>query len=149
MAAIFKKGFTLIEMLTVVGIIAIVAAISFPVYQNMRPNITLNSTARDLATDMRYGQQLAVTEQIAYNVLFDTVASSYEVRNSSTNALMRKKILPSGITFSSITGLTANTAKFTATGAAAQPGTIILANRKGQYSTIEIKPSGYVKISNQ
>lgn len=145
---LLKKGFTLIEMLTVIGIIAIVAAISFPVYQNMRPNITLNSATRDLATDMRYAQQLAVTEQIIYDVIFNTSASSYEIRNNSTAALVRTKVLPDGITFSSITGLTDNTAEFTATGAAAAPGTIILANRKDKQTTIEIKPSGYVKISN-
>lgn len=145
---LLKKGFTLIEMLTVIGIIAIVAAISFPVYQNMRPNITLNSATRDLATDMRYAQQLAVTEQIIYDVIFNTSASSYEIRNNSTAALVRTKVLPDGITFSSITGLTDNTAEFTATGAAAAPGTVILANRKDKQTTIEIKPSGYVKISN-
>ena len=148
MGFLAKKGFTLIEMLTVIGIIAIVSAISFPVYQNMRPNITLNSTARDLATDMRYAQQLAVTEQINYNVIFNTSASSYEIRNSSTNAMVSNKILPSGITFYSITGLTGNVAKFTATGAAVQSGTIVLTNRKNKKSTIEIKPSGYVKITN-
>lgn len=135
-------------MLTVVGIIAIVAAISFPVYQNMQPNIALNSTARDLATDMRYAQQQAVTEQINYNVIFNTGTSSYEIRNSSTNDMVRKKILSHGITFLSINGLTNNTARFTDTGAALQSGTIVLSNLKNKTSTIEIKPSGYVKIDN-
>jgi prepilin-type N-terminal cleavage/methylation domain-containing protein len=148
MTLTFKTGFTLIEILTVVGIIAIVATISFPVYQNMRPNITLNAAARDLATDMRYGQQLAVTEQIVYNIIFNTSASSYEIRNGNTDVLLRNKILPSGVTFLSITGLTDNIARFTATGAATESGTIILTNRKNKQSTIEIKPSGYVKISN-
>jgi prepilin-type N-terminal cleavage/methylation domain-containing protein len=148
MTLTFKTGFTLIEILTVVGIIAIVATISFPVYQNMRPNITLNAAARDLATDMRYGQQLAVTEQIVYNIIFNTSASSYEIRNGDTDVLLRNKILPSGVTFLSITGLTDNIARFTATGAATESGTIILTNRKNKQSTIEIKPSGYVKISN-
>lgn len=143
-----NKGFTLIEMLVVIGIIGIVGSISFPVYQNMRPNITLNSATRDLATDMRYAQQLAVTEQLAYNVIFDIGASSYEIRNSSSNALIQEKVLPIGISFSSITGLAGNTAKFTATGAAVQPATIVLINRKSNQTTIEIKPSGYVKIGN-
>lgn len=135
-------------MLVVIGIIAIVGAISFPVYQNMRPNITLNAATRDLATDMRYGQQLAVTEQLVYNIIFNTGASSYEIRKDSNDDLILSKILPSGITFSSITGLTGNIAKFTATGAAAEPGTITLTNRKNNQTTIEIKPSGYVKIGN-
>ena len=143
-----QKGFTLIEMLVVIGIIAIVGAISFPVYQNMRPNITLNTATRDLATDMRYGQQLAVTEQLVYNVIFNTGASSYEIRKDSDNDLILSKILPSGITFYSITELTGNTAKFTATGAAVEPTAIILASNGSKQSTIEIKPSGYVKISN-
>jgi len=139
-------GFTIMEILIVLAIIAIVASISLPVYQQIAPKLNLNAAVRDITSDLRYAQQLSVAEQVIYKVAFDTANNRYSIINSDTGATL-KTINLNGITISSISGLTGNEARFTATGAAIETGNIILLNNRNASSTIEIKPSGYVQIS--
>jgi len=46
-----------------------------------------------------------------------------------------------------VSGLTDNTVQFIDTGGVVSAGVIYLANTRNQTSTLDIKPSGYVKIT--
>lgn len=144
---ILRHGFTLIELLIVISIMAIVAAISIPFDRSIIQNINLSAATRDLASDLRYAQQLAVTTQINYDVIIDTASNSYQIRETQTATIIKNISIKNSIYIASVTDLPANTATFNATGAALATGSIILSNPGGRLSTIEIKPSGYVKIS--
>ena len=146
--AIIKKcfGFTLIEMVMVLAIIGLIALVSLPVYQRIKPGLTLNSQARDIVSDLRYAQQLSVTEQINYSVIFDQALNKYMIVNSASGATLKSQNINPMISINSITGLTADTVTFNVTGAALESGDIILTSSNGNTKTIAIKPSGYVKI---
>lgn len=141
-----KPGFTLVEILFAISIIAMTAIIGIPFYQNAIKNLNLSSVARSMASDLRYAQQLAVTTQISHSVIFSIINNSYQLKNQETQAIIKTVKIDDGISLDSITGLEYDTATFNATGAATSTGIITLKNANNRTSTIEIKPSGYVKI---
>src|SRR3989338_9342393 len=134
-------GFTLIEIIMVLAIIGLIALVSLPVYQKIKPGLTLNSQAIDIVSDLRYAQQLSVTEQINYSVVFDQALNKYTIVNTASGATLKSQNIKPIISINSITGLTANTATFNVTGAALESGNIILTSFNGNTKTIAIKPS--------
>jgi prepilin-type N-terminal cleavage/methylation domain-containing protein len=145
----FKRGgFTMAELLIAIGIISLMAAIGLPFYRSISMNLDLNASARDLASDLRQTQQLSVTEQINYRLTIDQENNSYQITNTQTQAVIKNRQINNQITIMSIVGLTDGIAEFNATGAASTTGSIILTNPNLRQATIEIKPSGYVKITN-
>jgi prepilin-type N-terminal cleavage/methylation domain-containing protein len=63
-------AFTLIEMLTVISIIGIIAALSVPVLKNFgKANITV-SASRQLLTDIGYARQLAMSQRTTVYMVF-------------------------------------------------------------------------------
>ncbi len=141
-----KPGFTILEILTVIAIISALTLIAFPVYRQIAPKLTLDSTIRDVASDLRYAQQLAVAEQVVYKVSFNIPQNNYSIINSASGQTIKSQTINSRILIQQINGLANNTVNFNATGGVTQSGFIVLLNETNNTSTIEIKPSGYVKI---
>ncbi|HNX10947.1 MAG TPA: prepilin-type N-terminal cleavage/methylation domain-containing protein, partial [bacterium] len=56
---ITRKGFTLVEALLVLALLAIVVAISMPLYQNLQVRTDLNNQANITAQTLRRAQALA------------------------------------------------------------------------------------------
>lgn len=142
-----ERGFTLLEMLIVISIIGIIALFGLPAYEQVAPNLALSSVSKDISTDLRYAQQLAVTEQVIYSIIFNTVNNSYQIVNSSSGQTLQTKNVDRRITIEQITGLASDTVNFTPTGAVTESGQIILKNTSNKRVTIEVKPSGYVAIT--
>ena len=141
-----EKGFTLVELLVSVGILSLIAFISVPVYQSLIFNLDLSAATRLIASDLRYAQQLAVTTQDNYQVIFTTSSQSYRIKDAVTGTTTKTALINAPVYIVAINNLPNNTVTFIATGAATSTGTIVLSNPNNRTSTIEIKPSGYVKI---
>jgi prepilin-type N-terminal cleavage/methylation domain-containing protein len=141
-----KQGFTLAELLVVIAVIAITATIAAPLYRSISINLNLNAAARDLATDLHYAQQLAVTTQVSYQVIFHVALSDYDIKNSESGEIIRTKTIKEPITILSVISLLDDTVSFNATGAANASGTVTLIAPDNRQTSVEIKPSGYVKL---
>jgi prepilin-type N-terminal cleavage/methylation domain-containing protein len=71
MRRIADNGFTLLELMIVVLIMALVLAVSYPSLTRGASSIHLRATSRDVLNTFRYAREKAVTEQIGMMVTVD------------------------------------------------------------------------------
>jgi len=141
-------GFTLVEMLIVIAIIVILIGISIPVFRNFQPTLQLNGSVRDLVVDLRYTQQLTVTEQVNYCVQFFLPEKKYRIVQCGDEEPILERFLPEKIKNLIVTGFTNDEVEFNPYGAAKESGTITLENTEDKTKTIKVRPSGFVKVTD-
>jgi len=142
-----NQGGLLLDLVVVSGIFALLATISIPYLRKYQPNLKLNAAARALTTDLRYAQQLTVTEQKIHLVDFDLAQDKYDILKIDTATTTIKSVdLDPEISFQEITGLANNQAVFNYYGGVSQAGTVILTNTNNVDATVNIKPSGYIQL---
>ena len=148
----FKKnsGFTLVEMLAVLGIVILITLVSIPSFTGFQRSQKLKNQTGELAADLRLAQQYAISEQVVYNVVFNPshTINSYQIIKSSTGAVVKTITLDREVRISEITGLANNTVQYVDTGGVVLAGTVYLVNTQNQTTTLRIKPSGYVENNN-
>ncbi len=142
-----KRGSMLIDIIVSFGIIALMASISIPYIRKYQPNLKLNAAARTLTTDLRYAQQLTVTEQIVHKVNFDTVLDQYQIlKIDAATTTIKTVALDPDISFQQIVDLPDNKVTFNYYGGVSQAGQIILTNINNVTATVNVKPSGYIQL---
>ncbi len=141
-----ENGFTLIEILTVIFIFSIIILISVSALKVFELDSLLIGVARDMTTDLRYVQQMAITEQIKYCLKLFLPEKKYQIKKCAEAQVFIEKIIPAGIISFSATGFTNNEIEFNPYGAAKESGTITLGSGS-QTKIIDIRPSGFIKIN--
>ena len=147
-----RSGFTLVEIGIVIAIFVILLTIGIPSTRVFIPNIELSSVAREISSELRYAAQQAVTEQINYIVKFNLATNTYSLykiidpEDPLTEIFVRENELSSTVEFQSITDLSDNQVRFNSAGAPSDSGLVVIKNTQENTKTLNIRPSGYVKI---
>lgn len=76
-------GFTLVEVMVVLVVIAILGGISVPGYMKWMPGVRLKSAARDLYTNMQKTRMGAVKDNKDWAIQFDPGNNSYTIYSDS------------------------------------------------------------------
>jgi len=143
-----QRGFTLTEILIVIGIIVVLIGISIPVFRQFQPTLQLSGAVRTLVTNLRYAQQLAVTEQVNHCLQLFLTERKYQIIQCDQTEPLLEITLPDEISSFSATGFTSNKIEFNPYGAVKEKGDITLKNTEGKAKTIDVRPSGFVKITD-
>ena len=94
-----KKGVTLIELVVVMGIIAIGAMLLIPNIGAWLPNYRLRSATRDVVSTMRTAQIKAVSNNTVYGVSFDLGSTQLYRSSGGLTPEGGPVNLPTGIQF--------------------------------------------------
>jgi prepilin-type N-terminal cleavage/methylation domain-containing protein len=145
------NGFTLIEMLVVMAIMAILAGIAIPMFSVMVPDYKLKQAAQDLYSNLQNAKMEAVRKNNPQQIIFNPGANSYQKTDGTTVTLAS---YGQGIIFgkgnaSDMTGIGAYTddkAQFNARGMGLTEGCIYLTNSKKTAYAVCSRLSGVVTI---
>lgn len=135
------------SVLVSVSIIALLSMLSIPYLNKYQTNLKLSGVSRNLTADIRYAQQLTITEQVVYKVLFDTNAHAYDIiKTGAATSTIKSISLPAEVRFSQIDAALNNEIIFNSFGGVSQSGQIILTNSDSRTAIINVKPSGYIQL---
>ena len=137
------SGFTLFELMVVVGIIAILASIAIPGFLGWLPKYRMRSAADDVLSTLQLAKLRAVRENDIVSVTFDTANDSYLVfldngagadagngSQEAGEATVKSGRMPAGIDLQS-TGFPLDVVRFTRRGFPDASGNIVVANGTG------------------
>ena len=76
-----KKSFTLVEAILTIVIMGILAGVILPhfVKEGFLGDLTLRSTVSQIASDIRYARQLAITNAAQYSIKFNFGLKEYRI----------------------------------------------------------------------
>ncbi len=145
-------GFTLLELLVVMAIIAILTAMSMPAISGYLKGARLKGGARQIVSALRMARQLAITKRDIYSVDFNTGNRQFWVEwdnqtSGSVDTLVDEiRTLPDTINFDSSQGTYLY--DFSARGTVGS-GSIYIVDPNNNYKRISVvAATGQVKVQN-
>lgn len=140
-----NEGFTLIEILTVIAIIAVVAGIILPSVTSWLPKYRLRSGAEEIHSTLQLARLGAIKQNTTATVSFDTTLHSF--RAAVDGETIKSGKLPAGITIDAITS-PSSLVQFDSRGLAnASTGDILVKNTQGGTKTISVNIVGNARIN--
>ena len=153
----FQSGFTLLELMIVIAIMGIMAAMAVPSYQTYMAQRRLNGAARQVMSDLMAARMKAIAQNNEFKVFFPgshlgalTGNHQYQILDDDDNdgisdtgeALQIKDIQTD---YSDVTMTSNNNPAFSPKGTATNLATVTLSNSRGS-KNVSIAITGRVKI---
>ncbi len=139
-----NEGFTLMEIMTVIAIIAIAASIAIPNVIGWFPKYRLRSGAEEIQSTLQLARLGAIKENTNAIVTFDTANHTYLA--SIDGQTIKSGIMPAGIIIDSITS-PGSQIQFDSRGLAnTSTGNILVKNNQGGTKTITVNIVGIAAI---
>ena len=146
------KGFTLVELMVIVALVAITATIAVPSFTNFIKKNELQAAANDVTRLLQYARNEAVNTRSPVAVNKDSSKHEWVVSVGSGERRVVLRVLsynPAKIDFS--TDLSSNQLTFNPYGAANKTSKISICREKDNETgyLLEVKRSGRIQLSTQ
>jgi type II secretion system protein H len=143
-----QKGFSLIELVIVIGLIGILSAVTAYSWLGYRDNANLKAAAREVMSDIASSKQRAVSEGIQYRLTFTANTNNYTISAAPFATAQTKSLTDFGPGLSvSATNFTAGQVIFLPRGTlSSNTGTITLTNNRNSTATITINITGRAHV---
>ena len=79
------RGFTFVEIILVVVVLGVLAAVAVPALSGSYRNLLVQNTAQDMAALMRYAQSRAITQDAEILLVFDQRRRSYRLKSLTSS----------------------------------------------------------------
>ena len=141
-------GFSLIELTVVVGLIAVLTAMSAPTIAAGMKRYSLISASQQVVSTIRLARYQAVGKNVTLRVRFNHLApGQYQVLDGADAAVGALQYLPDGTAFFAVSDdLQIDTSGRVTGVAGAPPVTIVVSNEDAQNRTITVSASGRVQL---
>jgi prepilin-type N-terminal cleavage/methylation domain-containing protein len=83
MGAMDQDGFSLVEMLVALALMAIIAAIALPSWHKLLPSVHLDGSVRQVQSELHHIKMRAASEKVAYQLAYAAGADSYTIQKDS------------------------------------------------------------------
>ena len=80
------KAFSLVELLIVIAILGILAAIAAPNFTRYKGNANLKAAAREISGDIQYCKQRAVAENVHYRIAISFENNNYIIQKETSTS---------------------------------------------------------------
>lgn len=75
-----QRGFSLVEVIVVIGTIMVVGAVAIPAFQSYTANMNLRNAAREIQGDFFICKERAISENRRYRIRFDVAANEFTLQ---------------------------------------------------------------------
>jgi type IV fimbrial biogenesis protein FimT len=137
-SATFADGFSLLELVVALALLGIIASIALPSWSKLVPSFRLNSSARQVQSELHHLKLRAVAENVSFQLAYLEGASAYTVQKELKSVVT--KPLPEGVIITK-----AGTVSFSPRGTAAG-NRVRLRTPDGLCKQVVVSPTGRVRI---
>jgi prepilin-type N-terminal cleavage/methylation domain-containing protein len=145
----FRRGFTILELMAVVGIIGILATMAGPAMSRIVRHQRTNRAATVIAADLQNAFAVAARQRQPVRIQADAASRSYQFIDRRTGAVLRIRTFYGDTSEYRLSQLVFNPATLDVfpSGISSGPLTVSLAN--GDYSkTISASTAGFIRVSH-
>ncbi len=149
----FPEGFSLLEIMVVVAVLALAAAIVVPNMLAWRTSLRLGSAVGELRTDLLSAKTLAAKENTTVTVQFYPSTGSYSIKHTNLDGnpvVVKTAFLPPGVSIDQGDpeySMGGSKTSFTSRGGA-DSGTMVLTNSDGKKRKITISSLGKITLKD-
>ena len=147
-----ESGFTLIELMVVIAIVAVLAGIAMPSFIGRLPARRLEAAASDVNAAIQVARLSAVKENTSATLQFDVDDESYSITVTVSGRLVKSGKMPAGVDLEDVfLSNTTNPAfggliTFDSRGFPTPPVDVVLQNTTGTTWTIQVNLTGSSRL---
>jgi prepilin-type N-terminal cleavage/methylation domain-containing protein len=141
-------GFSLLELLLVLSLLAILGGVAVLAHQGIRPRLNLHMAVRQLMMDLKLARMRAIRDHVNYRIAFSGGGASYQVQRKTGSTYHDEGVptpLPQGIWIVDCTARE-HAIMFVPRGSAGSFGTVTLRNDVGDAQHVAVDIAGQMRV---